>query len=620
MLSVPGIGLLPNNEQQIFSNEFQREVEFFEFLILMLSRSLPTGSVDITWMDGHEGLRQVLGTTQAAKGACSRYLSWDRPDPSQHFCNIVSDHGRRAAESCAVCENAAEKRVGASGQAQVYRCHAGLTDIAVPVMADGHHIATLYSGQVLTASPSTAGFQSVAKDIERLRYVDVEELKKAYWNVPVVSESDIENAVKLLEVFAGYLGRFWKRLADTASIERQKLRSNQLAAKEFGYMVLRPELQDRARLHKLMKQLGFSLPPNRVMVIKLDNKDTSSVSFDVAFTQALGTIETISEQTANVAIAHLGNHGVCVFFRELTEQPSAGLRARSLAEKFIAQISAATSIAVRVGIGGVQSDWQNLSESYHEASLALAGSSETVAVWTSFKTSISELMDQIQSVRTHLADQRVDEALVSLRTVPLLANRCLGTNGIADHRNILLSALESIASTALDAGCEPQRITRLRSERGAGLSKAATVFDLHLAFLETADAICEEVGKLLFGKHEKVVARVQEMLERLLEKGSGVEAFSLSEAARLMGVSTGHLSRTFRRVTGVTFLEFTLARRIEHARRLLLDPLNNVNAVAERCGFSTSAYFARVFRKFTGCAPTEYTSNPRLQHRLQSVA
>jgi hypothetical protein len=66
----------------------------------MISKSCATGSVDVTWMNGHDGLRQVFGTTQAAKAACSRYLNWDRQDPSQRFCNIVSDYGRRAAESC----------------------------------------------------------------------------------------------------------------------------------------------------------------------------------------------------------------------------------------------------------------------------------------------------------------------------------------------------------------------------------------------------------------------------------------------------------------------------------------------------------------------------------------
>ena len=108
MDSAPGMDFLPLDQQQLFAHEFQKDVEFLQFLILLVSKSCATGSVDITWMDGNDGLRQVIGTTQAAKAACSRYLQWDREDPSQRFCNAVSDFGRRAAESCGVCENAAE--------------------------------------------------------------------------------------------------------------------------------------------------------------------------------------------------------------------------------------------------------------------------------------------------------------------------------------------------------------------------------------------------------------------------------------------------------------------------------------------------------------------------------
>ena len=64
-------------------------------------------------------------------------------------------------------------------------------------------------------------------------------------------------------------------------------------------------------------------------------------------------------------------------------------------------------------------------------------------------------------------------------------------------------------------------------------------------------------------------------------------------------------------MTGMTFRDYAMSRRIEYASRLLLDPLNNVSAVSDQCGFTTPAYFARVFRKYFGCSPTDYTNDPR---------
>jgi two-component system response regulator YesN len=618
MESAPGMDFLPLDQQQLFAHEFQKDVEFLQFLVLMVSKSCATGSVDITWVDGNDGLRQVIGTTQAAKAPCSRYLQWDRQDPSQRFCNVVSDFGRRAAESCGVCENAAEKRVGESGRAQVYRCHAGLTDIAVPVIADGRHIATLYSGQVLSERPSKAGFQRVARDVQRLSYIDLKDLEESYWNVPVVSERDIENTVHILELFADFLARLWQRMGDAVKAERGKLRSGQLAAKEFAYLILQPEMQDRTRLFQLMKQLGFVQPPNRVMVVKLQNEEEfhhPSGSFDVAFTGAVQALEELAERTRQMTVAYLRRRGVCVFFRDLTEGPSAGLRARSLAEKILYEISSRSDIAVRVGIGGLKTDWQQLAESYHEACLALASSQDNIATSQESSTRLCELTAQIELACRQLSDQQIQDARFTLRSLPMLANRRIGGSALVDHRNFFSSALESLCFTALKAGCESAGISRAREEAQRDLVRAATVFDVQSAFLEGGEAIAEEIRRLLNGKHEKVIARVQQMLDSRLKQGKDAAPLSLAAAAKRVGVSTGHLSRTFRRLTGMTFREYAISRRVEHARRLLLDPLNNVSSVSDACGFSTPAYFARVFRKVVGCSPAEYAHNPRRNER-----
>jgi len=479
MASAPGIDLLPIDEQQLYVNEFQKDVEFIQFLVLMISKSCATGSVDITWVDAQDGQRQVIGTTQAAKAPCSRYLQWDRQDPSQHFCNLVSDYGQRAAESCGVCENAAEKRVGENGRAQVYRCHAGLTDIAVPVIADGRHIATLYSGQVLTERPSNAGFERVSRDVQRLKYIDIADLEKAYWEVPVVSEADIQNTVRILELFANFLARLWGRLGDTVKAERGKLRARQLAAKEFAYMILQPEVQDRGRLLQLMKQLGFVQPANRVMVSKLQDEEELGAptgSFDVLFTSAIHAVEELAELSKQIGVAYLRRRGVCVFFREITDGPSTGLRARSLAEKILYEISNRSNISARVGIGGLKSGWQHLAESYHEASLALASSNDPIVTCGEISMGMSELTTHLETACEHLAGQRFQDARMALRSLPLLANRRLGDGALGDQRNFFSSALESLCFTALKAGCDSESVSRARADAQLELVRAATVF------------------------------------------------------------------------------------------------------------------------------------------------
>jgi len=614
MASAPGIDFVPLKEQLLFAQEFQKDVEFLELLILMVSKSCATGSVDITWVNGHEDSRQVIGTSQAALSPCSRYLRWERRDPSQRFCNIVSDHGRRASESCAVCENAAEKRVGQSGHAQVYRCHAGLTDIAVPVIAGGNHIATLYSGQVLTEKPSRRGFTNIVGDVRALTYIDVGELEEAYENVPVVSESEIADTVRILEILAAFLARFWMRLGDTVRAERRKIRDIQMAAKEFAYLILQPDSQDRGRLGQLMKELGFIEPPNRMLVLEFPDEEepqSAATPFDLLFTAAIQAVEEVAERTKNVASVYLRRRGVCIFFRELTDGPSAGLRGRSLAEKLLYEISSRCSIRVRVGIGGWKPDWRQMAESYNEARLALASSEDTIAVCTKSSPMLSELALHIDLMCQLIGDQKIQEARLALRTLPIMVNRVLKNASLTDYRNFFSSALESLCLTALKAGCDPQVIASVRSSKQTQFVTSASVFDLENAFLETAESVAAEVRQLLFGKHQKVVGRVQQILEHRLKEGRALEMPSLTEAADAVGVSSGHLSRTFRGITGMTFRDYVISLRVEYARKLLLDPLNNVTLVAARCGFSSASYFARMFRRAVGCTPMAYASDPR---------
>jgi AraC-like DNA-binding protein len=103
---------------------------------------------------------------------------------------------------------------------------------------------------------------------------------------------------------------------------------------------------------------------------------------------------------------------------------------------------------------------------------------------------------------------------------------------------------------------------------------------------------------------------VRTIIERELDERSSAQSLSIVKIACGLGISTGHLSRMFKRTTGVTLERYLMILRIESGKRLLLEPLANISDTAERCGFSDSAYFARVFRKIVGCSPKEYREDP----------
>lgn len=84
--------------------------------------------------------------------------------------------------------------------------------------------------------------------------------------------------------------------------------------------------------------------------------------------------------------------------------------------------------------------------------------------------------------------------------------------------------------------------------------------------------------------------------------------FSLDDVADAVGVSSGYLSRLFRKATGETFKSYVTRFRIQEAKRLLTGSTERVYEIARRTGYNDQHYFSEVFRKETGLSPREYRS------------
>ncbi|HVX66938.1 MAG TPA: PocR ligand-binding domain-containing protein [Bryobacteraceae bacterium] len=613
MTSPPGGSLLPPSDRALFGEQFEKDLQFFQLLLLLINKSCPIKNVDLAWI-GSKPLarsdRQMVGTTQALEKSCSRLFGLDRANPNPRFCNVVSDNGRHPC--CSISDRAAEERVRQTGRPEVYRCHAGLIDIAVPVLCDGQQIATLYSGQVMTTPPSPQGFVQIRANVREIPHIDYGELEAAYKEVPVVSDADIQQTVGILELFADYLATAWKRLRDAVEAQQRRLRDAQLQRKEMAHILLEGDISDRARLRELTRATGFTRYPNRVLVVKPDAEAAPGApasSEDLAFTKALYAIEELSAHLENVMVAYLRRRGICVFF---ADSGPGDVKAYALAQRILYRIAERCDLRVRIGIGRAKSDWRRLVESYQEAGTALTESDERLATYKKPPAAVRALSEQVDVVCRALAERNLRDAKTGVEALPMLANRRLGEGpeNLPAQRQFFLSAFESAFAAAHRLGLEGAGIEPMRAEGLERLELAPSIFDLQESWVAAADAILQSVANLYSGKHEKLVERARSIIERRMGRDDESSLLSLIEVAAAVGVSAGHLSRTFKKVTGSTFERYLMERRVERAQRLLLDPLSRVSEVAEKCDFCNPAYFARVFRKLAGCSPTEFSKSP----------
>jgi AraC-like DNA-binding protein len=104
---------------------------------------------------------------------------------------------------------------------------------------------------------------------------------------------------------------------------------------------------------------------------------------------------------------------------------------------------------------------------------------------------------------------------------------------------------------------------------------------------------------------DEVAAELRDLLDEHL-----VEGMTLADAGRIVHASPAQLVRSFSRAFGIAPHRYLLARRIDAARRRLLDG-EPVAQVAIGVGFHDQAHLTRHFKRHVGTTPASYASTAR---------
>jgi len=85
-------------------------------------------------------------------------------------------------------------------------CFAGLTEVLVPVLVDGRHVATLMGGQVFRREPTQRDFDMVMNMLgDGFDKEDKRKAHRAYFETPAIPLERLQAAICLLDVFARHL-------------------------------------------------------------------------------------------------------------------------------------------------------------------------------------------------------------------------------------------------------------------------------------------------------------------------------------------------------------------------------------------------------------------------------
>lgn len=162
-----------------------------------------------------------------------------------------------------------------------------------------------------------------------------------------------------------------------------------------------------------------------------------------------------------------------------------------------------------------------------------------------------------------------------------------------------------VAEQLLKAGIAENRLPQLAEawkgsplfslDRYEGTVTLLAAFALQLSDLLNR-LLTEEVNS-----EPQIVVKAKRFVNAHLE-----EKLSLDAVAGHVGVSPFYFCKLFKQATGMTLTEYVNRRRIEWAKRKLLNPNSRVTEVAFDVGFQSVSQFNRSFLKYVGVSPTRY--------------
>ncbi len=205
--------------------------------------------------------------------------------------------------------------------------------------------------------------------------------------------------------------------------------------------------------------------------------------------------------------------------------------------------------------------------------------------------------------------------------------------------------LEMRSFEHFNISCKPEAFARLAAElwRAPGFAAlfqpdAQRIPSLRLKASEFRDV--RELLEAMFAEHERrplgwqaalrshfgvlivwlsrAFMAQEEVLDPVLGRLNGVlhhmernyrRSLSLSQLARLAGLSESQFARLFRRNFQTSPTDYLIGLRLDQSRRLLGSTGMPVGEIAAECGFSDSNYFTRQFKRRFGLAPRQWRAS-----------
>jgi len=141
------------------------------------------------------------------------------------------------------------------------------------------------------------------------------------------------------------------------------------------------------------------------------------------------------------------------------------------------------------------------------------------------------------------------------------------------------------------------------------IAKCDYLMDINKNFIEILLKI-----RTLLNDEEKVIQgrKSINLAKQFIQQNFHLD-LNLDMIANYVSMNYAYFSVLFKRLEGISLIDYIINIRINKAMEYLRDPQYKVYEVADMIGFNDEKYFSKVFKKKTGISPKEYRDNSFLR-------
>lgn len=114
------------------------------------------------------------------------------------FCSMTRNT-EKGCKLCEACDRYAWEKIKKTGKPALYQCHAGLVDIAIPIIVDNKYLGMIMGGQISTGKIDEQKILELSKQIE---IENSQEYLEAAKKIKCIKSKEIKKAVKVLSLIA----------------------------------------------------------------------------------------------------------------------------------------------------------------------------------------------------------------------------------------------------------------------------------------------------------------------------------------------------------------------------------------------------------------------------------